>query len=203
MKRSFSLLALISSLFLSGCHHQGGLLDLDGLYKEPSRFVDHPILLKVKDFGVINSFAAVDQQRARLFPASLVPELSKWASDKFIPEGSEGRLLFRIIDARVSEVGLDIFSNEDVKEKRALGVNVIVNLQFEGKLYNHKHIQIRISQEIPLTKEDLGEKARRELWTRLVGEIISDLSQQIEAKIRGGFPRIVSHHSSQKVIHCG
>jgi len=61
MKQSFSLLVLVSCLFLSGCHHQDGLLDLDDLYKQPSRFVDHPLLLKVRDFGVINSFAVVDQ----------------------------------------------------------------------------------------------------------------------------------------------
>jgi hypothetical protein len=203
MKQTFSLLVLVCCVFLSSCHHEDGLSDLDDLFKKPSRFVDHPILLKVKNFGVINSFAVVDQQKARLFPTSLVPELSKWASEKFIPEGSEGSLFFRILDARVSEVGLDIFSNDDVKENRALGVNIIVNLQFEGKLYNHKHIQIRISQEIPLTKEDLGEEKRKAIWTRLVSEIISDLSQQIEAKIRGGYPRIVSHHNSQKVIRCG
>jgi hypothetical protein len=203
MKRSFSLLALVFCLFLSSCHHEDGLLDLDDLYKKPSNFVDHPILLKVKNFGVINSFSVMDQQKARLFPASLVPELSKWASEKFIPEGSEGSILFRIIDARVSEMGLDIFSNSHVEEKRSLGVNIIVNLQIEEKHYNHKHIQIRISEEIPLTKEDLGSEKRKEIWTRLVGEIISDLSQRIEAKIRGGYPRLISHHSSQKVIRCG
>lgn len=202
MKQNFFLLAVVFCLFLGGCHHQDGLLDLDDLYKKPSNFVDHPILLKVKNFGVINSFSVMDQQRARLFPASLVPELSKWASEKFIPAGSEGSILFRIIDARVSEVGLDIFSNTHMEAKRTLGVNIIVNLQFEGKHYNQKHIQIRISEEIPLTSEDLGSERRKEIWDHLVGEIISDLSQRIEAKIREHYPRIISRHSSEKVTSC-
>ncbi len=204
MKRVVSLLVLSLSLFLEGCRHEGED-NPRPFCAVPAKFVDYPILLNVKGFGIVNSYSAIsplDQQRPRLFPGSLVSELSDWATKKFVPDGTQGGILFRIIDARVSEEGLDIFSEESLEKRRTLGINVIVSLQFSGKYYDRKRIQLRVSQEAYLTKEDLGEERRKEIWARLVNEVISELSQQMELRIREHYPRVVLSHA-RTGVNCG
>lgn len=148
------------------------------------------IALNVGDFLIVNDVDMQPVAKTRIYPNSLASEVQIWANMRLKSVGSQGKAIFRILDARVTENNID----EMIKNPDAVGsltANVIVSLEVsDAPGTDVAKMELRFSEELSLSAAEFVAENRAYVWQKFVQRILNELNKTFEDRLLEQMPTL-------------
>ncbi|MFN0044167.1 MAG: hypothetical protein ACKVSF_13255 [Alphaproteobacteria bacterium] len=187
MKAICSMIALLSFAFLASCNTP------PPVQRFPEVSYKHlaPIRLDVKTIETYSSFASTfaPPQVEHLFPLPPGAAAERWARDRLVATGKEGRARFIVRDASVVQQRLPksggisglITTEQTDRYVAELAVELIVNDDL-GQREGKTAARASLSRTVP---EDITLNGLEQVWFEMTEALMKDLNAQLEAGVAG------------------
>jgi hypothetical protein len=178
MKKTVFFLGMVSVLVLSGCSSEVKDIEIGHAYK------NNPALsLNVGSIEIIESFERTAERKSP-YQDLLAQEVSQWANERFIPSGTQGNAVVKIVELSMTEkpskIKGGVLASDKDEYEASLRIRVSINDAF-GFEKSYVENAVKRGDFVP-ANASLVERENK--IKALIDGVVTDLDRQLADNIK-------------------